>query len=167
MKPTYRVSLAPPVDTADRRALRLLLMVLELHKAGYQLLRVATGMSPSGAHWRCHITSADNIRGNGWEPRNCEDDPKNWGDSIAFYTSGQEDKYFGWEDGPGKSARQLAALFLDRFPAIARRGAGWDWSYAGWYVTMLGAAEAGEFPVFFADYDIDIPIVGLPPAPQR
>jgi hypothetical protein len=31
-------------------------MVHELHKAGYQLLRISPGLSPSGIHWRCPIT---------------------------------------------------------------------------------------------------------------
>lgn len=159
MTPTYRVSLAPPADADKRRALRLLGMVHELHKIGYQLLRIVPGMAPSGCYWRCHITSADNVRGNGWEP-------KDWEEGIALYTSGDEDKYFGWKDAPGKNARLLASLFIERFPAIAAKGSGWDWAYAGWYVTMLGAAEAGEFPVYFADYPVDLPVVGLPPAPQ-
>lgn len=117
-------------------------------------------MAPSGCYWRCHITSSDNIRGNGWEP-------KDWNKGIALYTSGDEDKYFGWSDASGKSARQLASLFVERFPEIASKGAGWDWVYAGWYVAMLGAAEAGDFPVYFADYDVDLPEVGLPPGPQQ
>lgn len=134
-------------------------MVQELHKVGYQLLRVVPGMALSGCYWRRHVTSADNIRGNGWEP-------KDWEHGIALYTSGDEDRYFGWSDATGKSARQLAGLFLERFPAIASKGAGWDWCYAGWYVNMFGAAEAGEFPVYFADYEFEIPVFGLPPGPQ-
>lgn len=130
-------------------------MVLELHKAGFQKLRVVPGMSPSGCYWRCHITPADNIQDNGWEPIDSEH-------GVAHYTSGDKDAYFEWSDSPGKTARELAQMFLDRMPAIASRGAGIDHPYAGWFVTLLGAAEASEFPVFFADYDIEIPEIGLP-----
>lgn len=159
MTATYRISLVPPDDAERRCMLRLLAMVLELHKAGYQRLRVVPGMSPSGMHWRCCITSANNVRANGWEP-------KDWEAGIAVYTSGQKDRYFDWHDGQGKTARQLAAMFLKRFPELARSGAGWDWPYAGWFVTMLGAAEAGDLPVYYADHDVDLPTVGLPPSPE-
>jgi hypothetical protein len=152
------ISLKPPVETHKRNALRLLAMVLELHKAGFQKLRVVPGMSPSGCHWRCHVTTADNIQENGWEPID-------WEHGIAQYTSGDENSYFGWSDSPGKSARELAQMLLDRMPDMARRGAGIDHLYAGWFLTLLGAAEAGEFPVFYADYDIEVPEIGLPPSP--
>jgi hypothetical protein len=38
-----------------RRAVRVLAIVGELHRRGYQLLRVMPFMSPSGAYWRCWI----------------------------------------------------------------------------------------------------------------
>ena len=38
-----------------RRAIRVLAIVGELHKRGYQRLRVMPFMSPSGVHWRCLI----------------------------------------------------------------------------------------------------------------
>ena len=40
---------------AIRRAIRVLAIVGELHKRGYQRLRVMPFMSPSGAYWRCWI----------------------------------------------------------------------------------------------------------------
>lgn len=152
------ISVTPPADVSLRRSLRVLAMVAELHKAGYQRLRVAAGMSPSGCYWRCHITPADNVGANGWEPRD-------WESGVATYTSGDEDLYFGWNDAPGKSARQLAQLFLKRFPELAKRGAGRDRPYAGWFVGMLGAAENGRLPIFFADWDLDPVEIEMPPPP--
>ncbi len=155
---TISIPAAQPEDAAHRNALRLLSMVAELHKAGYQRLRIAAGMSPSGFHWRCHIIPADNVRLNGWEP-------SSWDTVDANYSSADEDRYFGWEDAPGKTARDLARLFLERFPAIAMRGAGRDLTYAGWFVQILGAAENGQFPVFCADYSIDTAPADMPPPP--
>jgi len=43
---------------AYRKVLR---MVTELHVRGYQRLRIAPGMAPSGCSWRCSITPATNI----------------------------------------------------------------------------------------------------------
>ncbi|CAO3356568.1 hypothetical protein [Azospirillum melinis] len=153
------VSLSPPTDPAIRWAGRLLAMVGELHKVGYQRLTIAPGMAPSGCHWRCHVTPAGNVAANGWEPLD-------WSRQVASYSTGQEDRYFGWEDSAQDSARHLAAKFVERFPEIARDGQGADWAYAGWYVAMLGGAEHGTFPVFFADYPVEEIARGrLPPPP--
>lgn len=130
-----------------RRAQRVLLMVHELHKLGYQRLRIAPGMSPSGCHWRCSVTHAENIlKTNGAFM-------KEWNDECAHYSSGQENAYFDWEDAKHDTARQLAAKFLERFPGIVRKGQGVDWAYAGWYVQMLGFAERGAFPIAYSDWD--------------
>jgi hypothetical protein len=52
-------------------------------------------------------------------------------DNAAHYTTGQDNKYFGWEDAQKDTARQLASKFIDRFPAIARLGQGADLPYVG------------------------------------
>lgn len=154
------ISLTPPTDPTIRRALRVLAMVHELHKAGYQKLRIAPGASLSGCYWRCHITHAGNVQRNGWEPRD-------WQRMVATYTTGQDDHYFDWNDATGKNARQLARMFVERFPEIAREGQGTDRPYAGWYVEMLGAAEHGQLPEFFADYPLDLDPDRLPPSPPE
>jgi len=155
---TMPVSLSRPADPHLRRALRVLSMVAELHKAGYQRLRIAAGMSPSGSSWRCHITPSDNIRANGWEPID-------WEQNVVNYLPWGKNIYFDWPDALRKTARQLAQTFIDRFPEVARRGAGRDRAYAGWFVEMIGAAENGRLPIFFADWDLDLVEVEMPPPP--
>jgi hypothetical protein len=133
-----------------RRAQRVLLMVHELHKRGYQRVRIVPGMSPSGIHWRCAVTHIGNIlTTHGAMATACNDD------ECARYTSAQDNEYFGWEDAHQDTARQLATKFLERFPVIARKGQGVDWLYAGWYVQMLGLAERGIFPLAYADWYSD------------
>jgi hypothetical protein len=140
------MSEASQLDPAGRRALRVLRMVHELHKLGYQRVRIVPGMSPSGMHWRCTITHAGNIlKTHGAMPRDFHRE-------AAHYSSADENIYFGWEDAQQDTVQRLAARFLERFPEIARRGHGTDWPYAGWYVQMLGFAERGAFPVAYADY---------------
>lgn len=134
-------------------------MVHELHKAGYQRLRIAPGVSSSGCHWRCAITYASNVKANGWEPVDLVND-------VASYTSAAEDRYFDWSDGCGKNARQLAQLFVERFPSLCERGFGVDTLYAGWFVQMLGAAERGRLPVFYADYELELTAGEQPPPPS-
>lgn len=127
-----------------RRAQRVLSMVHELHKLGLQRLRIAPFMAPSGGAWRCAIVprSGTAVRHGAL----VAGDPPS-----ALYSSGQDNEYFGWRDARRDTARELAAKFLERFPHVAQHGAGEDWAYAGWYVQMLGHAEAGMIPMVFGD----------------
>ena len=134
LKPSGQVVLRKLEAAYERRALRVLQMVHELHKAGYQRLRICTGTSGSGNAWRCGVTPALNIyRNHGamwveWDLR----------DLTALYTTASRNEYFGWKDATKDTARQLAAKFLERFPLMAQMGCGSDWNYVGWYVEMLG-----------------------------
>jgi hypothetical protein len=145
-KRMQQVVIAPLPEAYKRRALRVLAMVHELHKAGYQRLRICPGISISGCYWRCAVTSASNIlKTHGAMLKN--DDGQ-----VALYSSGQDNEYFGWSDAKTDTARELATKFIERFPIIASAGLADDWNYAGWYVRMLGFAERGEFPAAYADW---------------
>ncbi|MCY3791017.1 MAG: hypothetical protein OXH63_19755, partial [Gemmatimonadetes bacterium] len=115
---------------------RFLAMVHELHKLGYQGARISPGWSPSGCHWRCSVAAVSNIRPDGWELIDyCE---------AVHYTSGAGNRFFEWEDAPRKSPRQLARMFIERFPKLASDSIGMDYAYAGWFVALLGAVEHGR-----------------------
>lgn len=116
-------------------------MVHELHKAGYQRIRILPFLAPSGCYWRCWITPISNIASDGYTI--LEDDWEKRAGIVAHYTSGQGNHYFDWEDAAHLNARQLAKLFLERFPKIAVEGSGLDWAYAGWLTDVLGTAELG------------------------
>ncbi|MHB1517573.1 MAG: hypothetical protein ACYCVN_00715 [Acidimicrobiales bacterium] len=137
----------------QRRAQRVLSMVGELHKWGYQRLRAIPAMAPSGMYWRCMITPASNtLRTHGGHLANWDFD----GRLVATYSSGGEgNEYFGWTDRKDADARVLADTFVERFPEICGASRGADWLYAGWFVEVLGIAEQGWFPYLYADYDID------------
>lgn len=82
-----------------RRAQRVLLMVYELHKAGYQRLRIVPGMSSSGLYWRVSITPIINIlKTHGAMPREFDKE-------AAHYSSGAENRYFDWEDAQKDTVR--------------------------------------------------------------
>ena len=157
-----RISMQPSGQVSIRNATRLLSMIHELHKAGYQRLRFRAGMSPSGMHWRCSITHAGNVAADGISFLASAPD-----DEIADHSSASEDRYFGWEDAAGRSARELAILFIQRFPIIVQKSDGRDWAYAGWLTDVLGRAEHGTsdgLPVFYADYPVHLDPDWLPPA---
>jgi hypothetical protein len=136
-----------------RRAVRVLSMVGELHKRGYQRLRVMPYMAPSGLAWRCTIAAADLFyRNNGAvfsEGAVESDDQANT--EVARYTSGQDNHYFGWADAEQDNARSFADKFVRRFHKLSGQGKGFDYSYAGWYLRLLGLAEGGWLPIVLAD----------------
>ncbi len=134
-----QISAAPSENASVRRGARLLAMVHELHKAGYQLLRASPFRHYKSGHWLCQITCASNLE--------CEASeatahlPFTHDASYALqYSSADGAHYFGWTDTEGKTARELAALFLQRFPNLSERSKGQDWAYAGWLTSILGIA---------------------------
>jgi hypothetical protein len=126
----------------------LLLMVAELHRLGYQRLRIVPGMAPSGVHWRCTFASAAHfsarhgamIAGAG---------------PVARYSTGQARAYFDWPDAADDTPEQLAHKFLTRFPEIAAQSQGADLAYAEWYAEMLRLSEPDGAPIAYADWELD------------
>ena len=138
---------------------RFLAMVHELHKLGYQGVRISPGWSPSGAYWRCALAATSNIRRNGWSLIDYF--------KGASYSSAAGARIFDWEDAPRRSPRQLAQMFIERFPRLASESIGMDYAYAGWFVAVLGAVEHGRLPAFYADYELDLSQLDLPPPPPK
>lgn len=148
-------------DVLIRRSVRVLAMLGELHKAGFQRLRGMPYMSDSGAHWRLFIGPASLFYRNhgalAWDapyaPTSAERGLKEQVEAAVTYTSGSaaSGEYFGWPDAAQDDARHLAAKFLDRFPRLAAMGEGWDYAYAGWFQRLLGLAERGWIPVVLSN----------------
>lgn len=134
-----RVAQKPSSIPLVRRCLRVMGMVHELHKAGYQRVRMLPFLSPSGGYWRAWITCSDNVADDGYNLINWDLDDA--AGLVAKYSTGQDNQFFGWPDAADASARRLAELFLERFPVIAAGGRGVDWAYAGWLVDVIGHAE--------------------------
>lgn len=142
---TLPISTAPHGNDEVRRATRVLSMVHELHKAGYQGIRVCCGVTDRNADWICHIFSAKNTAPSGWAPANVE--------RAIKYTPQGDGTYFGWKDSSKDTARQLAAKLLSKSPEIVREGSIEDWAYAGWLSYTLMLAEHGQLPVFYGELD--------------
>lgn len=154
------ISLTPSPDPAQRRAVRLLAMVGEAHKAGYQRLRICAGVSHGAGAWRCMLSPASNMFEDGWYPRGSN--------HTHFYSVDQGNRYFDWDDAASDDARHLAAKFIERFPETARAAEGVDLEYAGWFTTTLGKAERGTLPAFYNGLGIAQPRdVIWPPALPR
>lgn len=135
-----------------RRAVRVLAMIGELHRRGYQRIRVMPFMAPSGNYWRCWI-GPDTLfyRDHGAYLRDADFGNAQSASAIARYSSGEENRYFGWQDSEKDDAKSLADKFLIRFARIAGEGEGWSYTYAGWYQRLLGLADRGWLPVVISD----------------
>lgn len=142
--------------TSDQRhayeSRKVLLLVSELHLRGYQLLRALPGMAPSGMSWRCSIAPSFLV-----SPRNGAHllDGAFGNPLVAHYTSAAGTEYFGWTDAEMTTPSGLARLFIERFPEIVEAGRGSDWSYAGWYVEMLGLTYPNRLPYAYSDWEDD------------
>ena len=159
--PTPEIVLQQHPKADVRRALRVIAMLAELHKAGLQRLRCMPFTSPSGGAWRFYIAPASVFyRNHGailWDPTyyhsGVDTAPRELMGIEVHYSSAEasEGTYFGWKDASKDNARQLAAKFLDRCPTLATLGQGLDYAYAGWFVQMFGVAERGWFPAVFSN----------------
>lgn len=162
-----RLRISPTTHPGLRRCARVVAMVHELHKVGYQRIRAVPQDSPSGMHWRCNITYADNVADDGFTILDFDNEKTG---KVAHYSSAHDNGYFGWTDAATMSARQMAAAFLDRFPIIGQNGQGRDWLYAGWLTDFLGLMENADemgLIAFTGDYPPDpVPLnPWMPPPP--
>lgn len=131
-------------DPTVRRCARVLRMVHELHRLGYQRLRIIPYFGPM-QHWRCAVTHAGAVltTHGAWGPD---------GDGCAYYSDSAKNEYFGWHDAKADTAAQLAAKFVERFPALTRQGTGRDWVYVGWFCELMTYADRGELPYLFLEF---------------
>jgi hypothetical protein len=132
----------------------LIRMVSELHRLGYQRLRIMPYEYPLA--WRLGIGPAEIFsQTNGAYVETYELE------QLAVYSSASETSYFQWTDAHTDNARQLAEKFLLRFPSLCERAKGRDWAYAGWLSELLGVLEKERaLPVVMEEY-------GQPPTELR
>ena len=135
-----------------RRGQRAIRVVSELHRMGFQHLRIMPYEHPLA--WRLAVAPRNyfSLR-NGASLKNDA-----WNGVPIYSSAGGGNCYFDWQDAKVDSARVLAEKFLLRFPEVAMRGAGRDWLYAGWLSELVGVLEGGDFlPVTLWDYMKETP----------
>jgi hypothetical protein len=132
-----------------RRGQRVIRMVSELHRMGYQRLRLMPYFHPNA--WRLAVAPKELF-----SDRNgafiAHDRLGN--ERVAIYSAaGGGEGYFDWTDARSDDARALAEKFITRLPAIAECGKGRDWEYAGWVSELVGFLELGDWlPAVYWEY---------------
>ena len=130
---------------------RLLFMVAELHRRGYESLRILPYMAPSGLYWRCAIGPAAlfSVEHGATVSESARHE------DLVSYSSGQEACYFEWGDCTDSSTEQLADLFEQSFSDMLAQSRDADPDYVNWFADMLKQTEPGGLVYAFADWDCD------------
>ncbi|MEO8837141.1 MAG: L-asparaginase, partial [Herbaspirillum sp.] len=108
---------------------RLMAMLRELHRAGYQRLYLYTWPKPSGLHWRWQLFCG---RRN-WLQRPWRE---GWYGSGADYNF---NPVMGWGDAPGASATELADALAHFDPPGLAQALGSDLEYSSWFEQVCAA----------------------------
>jgi hypothetical protein len=108
---------------------RLMAMVRELHRAGYQKLYLYSWPKPSGLHWRWHLFTG---------PRNWMQRP--WRE--GWYGSGADYNFnpvIGWGDAPTATPAELASCLAQFDPAGLAHALGRDEDHTEWFAAACDA----------------------------
>ena len=129
-------------DDFTRRMARIFRMVVELHKIGYQGLRIY----PQIHHDRFHLLPSLFIT----HPRSFGI-VADWSFLLGINSDTSQELmtvYHPWDDQiQGKNARELADDFIRQYPLIAQLAMVYDYEYAGWFEALTGEVEDGLRPV--------------------
>jgi len=121
-----RFRLAAPDRTPHAR---LMAMVRELHKAGYEKLYLHSWPRPSGMHYRWHLfTGTRNWIYRPWRE--------------GWYGSGSDyifNPVMGWGDTPGANAEELASCLAKCDPEGLAQALGRDEDHTLWFKTVCDA----------------------------
>ena len=124
---------------------KLLQMVAELHRRGFQRLRIAPGLAPGGDDWRCSVVPADRM-----DPANGAHEQT--GNLLAArYSTAEDYHFFGWNDGGKMTVPDMAESFVRTFSTVCEHALGSDPVYANWFVSVVRTAEGGALPVAFKE----------------
>jgi hypothetical protein len=114
---------------------KLILAVAELHRRGYEKLRLKAGLSPSGCHWRYQLVPKEGT-------------PNGPQGSLTNQLE------MGWEDHPESSPEELADIIISQFPELVEASKGEDNEYPAWLSEIIKeSAPDGLFIELWDSYD--------------
>ncbi|MDA7921224.1 hypothetical protein N9Z18_01745 [Verrucomicrobiales bacterium] len=114
---------------------KLILAVAELHRRGFEKLRIEAGLSPSGCHWRYRLVTKD-------------------GQTKGPSGSLTNQLHMSWEDTPDSSPEQLADIITSKFPDLVDAAKGTDQAYKNWLSEIIEESTPdGLFIELWDSYD--------------
>lgn len=133
------------MSASQSAATRIVTMVTELHRRGYQHLRIFPYEYPLA--WRLCIGPRKHF--STYNGAYCEHS----GGQFPVYSSSQGKDYFGWTEFRDMNAHALSEQFIRKFPDVCAEGKGRDWAYAGWLLELSGRMFATrQMPFVMAEY---------------
>jgi hypothetical protein len=132
---------------------RLMAVVRELHKAGYQRLYLYSWPKPSGLHWRWHLFAGQ---------RNWMERP--WRE--GWYGSGADYNFnpvMGWGDSPGATTDELIHALARFDPQGLAQALGRDEDHAAWFAQVCDALLPGYMYSLEMQATRDMPPVPVVP----
>jgi len=134
-------------EASIQAAIKIMQAIHELHNRGYERLRLAPGMSPSGCNWRCTLAPKSNIKASHGAMLADFDGPV-----IHGSINGEGGGYNGIEFSEFDSPSLLADAISLAFPELIELSRGEDTEYVQWYSQMLQYAQRGLMPIAYADW---------------
>ena len=115
---------------------------------GYERLRLAPGMAPSGMYWRYAIVPVSKMsRGHGARVGKSYHHGE-----YPFGSLFEGQETVGWGDHRLTTPRELAIIFLEKFSSVAESGRGSDAEYVRWYRDMLKRTALYGVIYAYSDY---------------
>lgn len=120
---------------------RYFLVIAELHKMGYELIRVCPCLSPNGMAWRCATTVKK------YTLKKCGAIYHGPEHTAANNLNGG----FRFGECENMNPYEIAVKFLDYYPHLAKWGIGNDSDYVVWFLKAAELAQQGYFFYAFSD----------------
>jgi len=114
---------------------KVLFVAGELHKRGFENLRVVPSLSPSGVYWRCFFITMVNRE-----------------EINVLASNWLQENYDCKEKEIGFSIEKLADDFLEREQEFLQHCRGKNEEYVQWFQKMLQTLKTEELPYAFAEY---------------
>lgn len=120
---------------------RYFLVIAELHKMGYELIRVCPCLSPNGMAWRCATTVKK------YTLKKCGAIYHGPAHTAANNHNGS----FRFGECENMNPHEIAVKFLEYYPHLAKWGKGNDSDYVVWFLKAVELAQQGYFFYAFSD----------------
>ena len=120
---------------------RYFLVIAELHKMGYELIRVCPCLSPNGMAWRCATTVKK------YTLKKCGAIYHGPAHTAANNQTGS----FRFGECENMNPHEIAVKFLEYYPHLAKWGKGNDSDYVIWFLKAAELAQLGYFFYAFSD----------------